>query len=119
MNKEKIKKEFEEYYKPQDFKCGGCLECEACKLYLKVLWEKTADFWLSKLDAYQSSLLGRIEGINKYPEDIFPEPPEGWQKELDEWAKNKGFRIDNISAHFARWQEKIVKDDIYTLIKEK
>lgn len=78
---------------------------------------------LTKLDSLLSERLeGKIEeikGIEKYQKDLFPEPPKGWQKNLDNWCKSQGYRIDNISAHFARWQEKVVKDDIINLLTPK
>ena len=46
-----------------------------------------------------------------YPKDIFSEPWVGWEKDIDELAKSKGKRIDNISAHYGRMFEKIFKDN--------
>lgn len=103
MNKEEIKKEFDEYYRPEDFKCGGCLECEACKLHLNVLWEKTADFWLSKLDAYKSSLLERINKIKK---------EENWRK-IETYNKGAEVSIANDNSIYNEG----VNDSI-NLIKE-
>lgn len=64
-----------------------------------------------------------VDAIEKretnYPEEIFSSPPKDFQKELDEWAKSQGYRIDNISAYFARWQEKIVKEDIVKFITQR
>lgn len=59
------------------------------------------------------------EGMpDMYPLDIFPEPWEGWQEDVDELAKSQGQRIDRISAHYARWQHKVTKDDTLTLIRD-
>ena len=63
-------------------------------------------------------LEARCEGTpDMYPLDIFPEPWEGWQKDVDELAKSHGQRIDRISAHYARWQHKVTKDDTLALIR--
>ncbi len=53
-----------------------------------------------------------------YPVDIFPEPWAGWQEDIDALAKSKGRRIDCISAEYARWQNKVTRDDILTLIDD-
>lgn len=54
-----------------------------------------------------------------YPEDLFPEPWEGWQKDVDELARNKGFRIDNISAHFGRRFGKLALSQVRDTINRK
>ena len=37
-----------EYFRPEDFKCGGCLECEGCLHYFKEI-NDTIAFQLTKL----------------------------------------------------------------------
>ncbi len=53
-----------------------------------------------------------------YPLDVFPEPWEGWQKEIQELASQKNRSIDCISAHYARWQEKLVLDYLLSKLQD-
>lgn len=59
----------------------------------------------------------KAEGMpSRYPEDIFPKPWKGWEKDIDELAKSKGKRIDNISAVYGRMCEDIIKADLMAAI---
>lgn len=70
----------------------------------------------------KSLLLALREGVEEiqscYPEDIFSEPWEGWEKDIGELAKSKGMALDNVSACYGRWQEKVMKERVSTLITE-
>lgn len=46
----------------------------------------------------------------KYPVSVFPEPWEGWEKDIEALAKSKGRSIDCVSAWYGRWQEKLMKE---------
>lgn len=86
-------------------------------------------FWLERIDPLLSrhsqtvrnqcleEVEKEIEGLETaYPIDVFSEPWEGFEKDIDELAKLHGKRIDNISAYFARWQEKLAKERHLSII---
>jgi hypothetical protein len=61
----------------------------------------------------------KISGMaDPYPVEVFPEPWNGWQKDIDELAKTKGRRIDCISADYSRWQRKLAKEDTLRIVDE-
>lgn len=83
-------------------------------------WPLVKDFIRQTIQADRTELVAKVKGMEtKYPVEVFTEPPEGWQKELDEFAKSRGYRIDNISACYGRWQEKVVKEEIINLIQQR
>jgi soluble cytochrome b562 len=72
-------------------------------------------------EGYQKGIEEAIEKIEKlqeiYPIDIWSDPPKGWEKDVDEMAKQKGYRIDNISAWYGRWTYKNAKHDFMEALK--
>jgi hypothetical protein len=78
--------------------------------------------WLdqARAEARKEALQEAIAAVEKittsHPLEIFSEPWEGWQTDLDRFAKERGKRIDNISAHFARWMFTLMKQDILKLL---
>lgn len=58
-----------------------------------------------------------VSEIEKYPVSVFGEPWKGWEKDLQALAKSKGYDITNISAWYARWQEKLVKEDVISILQ--
>jgi len=65
------------------------------------------------------SLIEWIEAKEShYPEDVFPKPPYGWKQDLWKWCEGKGFSVLRIVGDFARWQEKVCKEEIIFYLKE-
>lgn len=65
----------------------------------------------------EAELIERVESIDNYPESVFGKPWDGWEKDIDELAKSKGHSIQHIAAHYAHWQEGVVKGEVIALIK--
>jgi hypothetical protein len=73
----------------------------------------------SLLTQLQEKNIQAVEGLpDPYPIDIFPKPPKGWKEELDDFCKDRGYRIDLISADYARWQRQLTKDDVLTILRD-
>ena len=61
-----LRKEFDKYYQPEDFKCGGCLKCEACMIYLDKKWELEKDFLSTSIHQVLAEERVRVRGsVNK------------------------------------------------------
>lgn len=75
------------------------------------------DIFKQALSAREEALVEKVSGIDNYPESIFGKPWDGWEKDIDELAKSKGYSIQHIAAHYAHWQEGIVKGEVIALIK--
>jgi hypothetical protein len=69
------------------------------------------------VEAVKRDLVEGIPTKSNYPESIFQELPDWIFKEMHEWLQEKHLSLDMVSAHYARWQEKIVRDDCRTLIE--
>lgn len=54
----------------------------------------------SKIEAIETLMRDRVQ--LPWPKDIFGEVPETEWHEIDEFAKTRGYRIDNISATLMR-----------------
>jgi hypothetical protein len=113
-----------------DYGCDGAEDCCGNCGGEFLSESRVLDFIESELalrDTHHKSLrakeLGEIreriaEMANPYPVEIFPEPWDGWQNDIDELAKTKGRRIDCISAYYSRWQRKRAKEDALALLDE-
>lgn len=53
-----------------------------------------------------------------YTTDIFRKPWDGWEKDVHELAKSKGFAIDNISAYYGRMMRKNLQDSLLSALQE-
>lgn len=85
----------------------------ASKAIREVLWKNSRAAVLKEIEE-------SVKGwVSNYPSDIFSPPWEGWQKDVDGLAIEKGKRIDKISAEYGRRAEKIWKENILSLLKDK
>jgi hypothetical protein len=73
---------------------------------------------MTNMNTYIEEIEKRLQGTEYYPVDVFTPPWDGWQKDVDELAKQHGKRIDNISADYGRRYQKIFSEDAIKVFKE-
>ena len=85
----------------------------ATKVTIRPVGEKTTEQILGEL--YEA-----VEGLkDEYPYSIWKPLPHDWTEKLDKWCQTQGWRIDRVSAEYARINHKRIKNHTLSLIRSK